>query len=123
MLIYKNFVLSEDEGSIDSISEGGFIVIIEDIYYLDHLYFTKLKDPNSIGAKIIVHLKINESTQTLVIPSNTKLSQLYKALIPHFGFGYKFLFLSKEINEKDDKMINNGSRIEFIKSGDLKSGH
>ena len=123
LLIYKNSILREDEGSIDCISNGDFVVIIEDIYYLDHSYFNKFKYPNSGGEKMNVYLKINGATQPLFVPSNTKLSQLYKALILHFGSDYIFLFSSNKIHEKDDRIINNGSYIEGIKSGGVKSGY
>ena len=93
LLIYNNTILNEDEGSIDCISDGDFVVIIEDIYYLDHTYYNKFKYPNSGGEKMNVYLKINGTIQSsLFAPSNTKLSQLYKALILHFGSDYMFLF-------------------------------
>ena len=37
-----NCILNKDESSINSISDGDFIVIIEDIYYLDDTYFNLL---------------------------------------------------------------------------------
>ena len=123
LLIYKNTILIEDEGSIDSISQGDFIVIIEDIYYLDHSYFNKFKYSDYIGEKKNVLLQIRDNNQNLVVPSNTKLFQIYKALILHFGSDYRFLYYAKNINEKDDRIIDNQSRIECIKTGDLKTGY
>ena len=115
LLIYMNCILNKDEGSIDCISDGDFVVIIEDIYYLDHTYFNQLNNINFNGAKINVHLRLNGNIQPLVIPSNTKFSQLYKALILHFGSDYMFLFNSFIIQEKDDRIIGNGSIIECRK--------
>ena len=38
-----NCVLNEDESSINIISDGDFIIIIEDIYYLDDSYLIHLR--------------------------------------------------------------------------------
>ena len=124
LLIYMNCILNKDEGSIDCISDGDFVVIIEDIYYLDHTYFNQINNMNFNGAKINVSLRLHGSIQTLVVPSNTKFSQLYKALILHFGSDYRFLFNSNIIKEKDDdRIIRDGSIIECYEQWEDISGY
>ena len=39
-------ILEEDESSIECISDGDFIIIIEDRYYPDDEYFLYLKEKN-----------------------------------------------------------------------------
>ena len=46
LLVYMNCILHNDESPINSISDGDFIVIIENIYYLDDTYFNSLKQSN-----------------------------------------------------------------------------
>ena len=118
-----NCILNNDEGSIDCISDGDFVVIIEDIYYLDHTYFNQLINMNFNGAKINVSLRLHGNIQPLFIPSSTKLSQLYKALILHFGSDYSFLYNSVKIQEKDDGIIRNGANIDCILYGEIIGGY
>ena len=51
LLVYMNCILYEDESSIESISDGDFVIIIEDIYYLDDTYYNLLNNQNYIGEK------------------------------------------------------------------------
>jgi hypothetical protein len=46
LLIHSEKILERDESSIEEISEGDFIIIIEDRYYPDDEYFKSLKEKN-----------------------------------------------------------------------------
>ena len=41
-----NCILNKDESSIDCISDGDFVIIIENIYYKDDSHFNELKNNN-----------------------------------------------------------------------------
>jgi hypothetical protein len=106
LLVYMNCILHNDESPITSISDGDCIVIIEDIYYLDDTYFNSLNRRNYYEGGKNVPLKSGYKViANMIIPKDTKLSQLYKALILHFGCGYKFLFHDKTIDEYDQRII------------------
>ena len=108
-----NCILNKDESSINSISDGDFIVIIEDIYYLDDTYFNLLDNKNYNGKLINIKIIKNGFVfKTIIVPLNTKLSQIFKALILHFGCDYRFIYNSKFISEKDDRTCSEGERIE-----------
>lgn len=119
LLIYMNCILNKDESSIDSISDGDFVIIIESIYYLDDSYFNFLKNINFSGDKINIPIK-NRSLNliTLKLPSDFKLSYVIKALMLHFGCDYMFYYKSKyfhgDDNNIDDTEISEGYSIECI---------
>ena len=48
----------------------------------------------------------------MVIPYDTKLCQLYKALILRFGCGYKFTYDNKTIDEYDQRVTSNLQSIQ-----------
>ena len=106
LLVYMNCILNEDESSIESISEGDFVIIIEDIYYLDNTYLNLLTDKNYIGEKINVQINFhNGHIRNYIIPSNTKYSQFYKALTFNFGCQYIFTCNGQKMNENNDQLI------------------
>ena len=109
-----NCILNKDESSINSISDGDFIVIIEDIYYLDDTYFNLLDNKNYNGKLINIKIIKNGFVfKTIIVPLNTKLSQIFKALILHFGCGYRFICNNNQIiSEKNDRTCWEGIRIE-----------
>ena len=93
-----NCILNKDESSIESISDGDFVIIIEDLYYSDETYLNLLTNPNNKGQKINVRIFFNNTPKrNLVIPKDTKLSQLYKALILYFGCQYHYGFLEEAL--------------------------
>ena len=51
LLIYMNCILHNDENSIDCIGDGDFIIIIENLYYLDDTYYNSLNNINYSGKK------------------------------------------------------------------------
>ena len=74
LLVYMNCILNKDESSIESIADGDFVIIIEDIYYLDDTYLNLLTDKNNIGEKKNVGLSFETGLKrNLVIPIETKI--------------------------------------------------
>ena len=98
-----NCILYEDESSIESISDGDLVIIIEDIYYLDDTYYNFLNNRNYIGDKTNVSLRNIKGKINMIVPSDTKLSQLYKALILKFGCDYYFLSDGRKISDRDER--------------------
>lgn len=112
LLVYMNCILNKDESSIESITDGDFIIIIEDIYYLDDTYLNLLTDKNNIGEKKNVRLSFNTGLRrNLVIPLETKFSHLYKALILHFGCNSYFLYNSQNIDYSNNDIVPEYSNI------------
>lgn len=121
LLVHLNCILDEDESSINSISDGDFVIIIEDIYYLDHSYFNSFRKLKYSDVRKNVPIKISNSfSQIIHVPDNIKLSQLLKALIFHFGCEYYFYYQGKKLKEYDynidNKIILEGYPIEVIQS-------
>ena len=55
LLIYMNCILYQDESSSDCIGDGDFVIIIENIYYLDDTYYNSLNNINYTGKKKMLH--------------------------------------------------------------------
>ena len=123
LLIYMNCILYQDESSIDSIGDGDFVIIIENIYYLDNIYYNSLININYSGKKKNVAFEINGKRRNVIVPSDTKLYQLYKAFILNFGCGFKFYYLydGSEIYEKDERDYLEGYIIRFYELDFMKT--
>ena len=123
LLIYMNCILHNDETSIDCIGDGDFVIIIENIYYLDDTYYNSLNNINYSGKIKNVFLEINGKRENMVVPSDTKLYQLYKAFIFKFGCGYKFIYLydGKSINGQDERDYLEGHIISFYEYDFVKT--
>lgn len=114
LLVYMNCILYEDESSIDSISDGDFIIIIENIYYLDDSYFNSYKISEGNCKNVI---KMNYiPIHNMIVPDNTKLSKIYKALLFHFGCDYNFHYRSHRLYERDPYIDN----IEVIERSSIE---
>ena len=111
LLIYMNCILFKDESPIDSIGDGDYVIIIESEYYLDDTYFNSLINKNNNKKKINLMLETPKGRRNIIIPSDTKLSEIYKALILHFGYDYYFIYKDKKITEKDERVIENGKTV------------
>ena len=121
LLIYMNWILYKDESSIDCIGDGDFVIIIENIYYLDNRYYNSLNNQNYSGNIKNVSLEINGKTINMIVPSDTKLFQLYKAFILNFGCGFKFFYNGKDINEQDERDFLEGLIIKFHESNIMRT--
>ena len=119
LLVYMNCILNKDESSIESISDGDFVIIIENLYYSDETYLNLLTNPNNKGQKINVKIYLNDKIKrNLVIPNDTKLSQLFKALILYFGCQYHFPFI--EMKSDLNTNISDGTKIDCLEKAAIK---
>ena len=84
-----NCILYEDESSIDSISDGDFIIIIENLYYLDDSYLNSLNIVEKRSKNVPIKMN-GQYIRNMIVPDNIKLSQIYKALLFHFGCHYHY---------------------------------
>ena len=105
LLVYMNCILYEDESSIDSISDGDFIIIIENIYYLDDSYYNSFKKGESNSKNVPIKMN-NQFIGNMIVSDSTKLSQIYKAIIFHFGCNYYYYYMGDILNEVDTKLDN-----------------
>ena len=117
LLVYMNCILNKDESSIDSISDGDFVIIIENIYYKDDSYFNALQNINYNGIRKNVPIKKNGNGlfRNLAVPDNIKFSQVFKALVLLLGCEYWYIYRGKKLhvdNKVDDIEILEGYPIE-----------
>ena len=108
LLIYMNCILFNNESPIDCISDRDFVVIIESEYYLDDTYFNNLIKQNNNKEKMNLMLETPKRKKNIIIPSDTKLSELIKALTLHFGYDYRFYYKNNIITEKDERVVEKG---------------
>ena len=73
--------------------------------YLDDTYFNNLIKQNNNKEKMNLMLETHKGKKNIIIPSDTKLSELIKALTLHFGYDYHFYYKNNIITEKDEGVI------------------
>ena len=88
LLISNNCIIKEDESSIDSISEGDLIIIIENRIYPDDSYYKSLLINNK-NSKINNFIWRNSTYINLKFPSSITISQMKKAIYLKFGYHCK----------------------------------
>ena len=106
LLISKDCTIKEDESSIDSISEGDLIIIIENKIYPDDSYYKSLLTKND-NPKVINIIWRNSSlgkSVNLHFPSNITIFQLKKAIYLKFGFYHKGISC-KWFSKKNDETL------------------
>ena len=110
LLIYMNCALNEDESSILSISNDDYVIIIENIYYLDDSYLNSLNNINNSNEQIVLSIKKEGTLKALPVLKGTKFSHLIKALLFDLGCNYGFLYNGKtfygEHEEMDWEILN-----------------
>ena len=124
LLIYMNWVLNEDDSSIDSISDDDYVIIIENIYYLDDSYLISLNNENySSELRNVVILMEKKPIKVLKILTGTKFSELFKALLFYFGCSYNFsyegILFDGEHKETNMVIQNHNISIECESIGDF----
>ena len=115
-----NCILNNDESSIDSISDDDYVIIIEDLYYLDDSYINSLMNENEPNSTKNVNIFINgDIRRVLRIAKGTKLSQLIKALLffygPYYRFYYGNHYFEDEKNQNDIVIQHNVININSYK--------
>ena len=94
ILAYNNYLLKEDESSIEGIPENSVINIIEDVDYPDESYYNKIleKYKNKKFNQIVFDL--NSKKHSIALPENIKFDEMKKAV-----------FSKLHLNEKQFKLI------------------
>ena len=117
LLIYKNKVLAKDESSIESISDGDEIRIIEPRNYPDDSYYNFLSQKQGKKLNIIFQLPSGQKSN-FILPEITPISDMIKAVKLKFGLenNYTSLMhnsysLENNDNTKIINAINNRDRI------------
>ena len=88
LLISNNCIIKEDESSLDFISEGDLIIIIENRIYPDDSYYKSLLINNN-NSEIKNFIWKNSYGITLQFPSKITISQMKKAIYLKFGYHCK----------------------------------
>jgi hypothetical protein len=96
LLTYNNYLLKEDESSIEGIPDCSIINIIEDADYPDDFYYDKLmkKYENNEKQQLFFTFSTGER-KPLILPKNIPIEQIKKAIYSKFS-----------INEKEFKIID-----------------
>ena len=94
ILAYNNYLLKDDESSIEGIPENSVINIIEDVDYPDESYYNKIleKYKNKKFNQIVFDL--NSKKHSIALPENIKFDEMKKAV-----------FSKLHLNEKQFKLI------------------
>ena len=103
LLIYMNCILNEDESSIECISDDDYVIIIEDIYYLDDSYLNSLFNTNSNNISNITIIMERKPILNIPVFAGTKFSQVFKALLFHFGCNYQYHYNGKFFDGENKK--------------------
>ena len=100
ILSYNNYLLKEDESSIEGIPENSVINIIEDADYPDESYYYKILEENKDEKfrQIIFHL--NSKNYPISLPENIELDK---------DKMQKAVFSKLHLNEKQYKLISLGT--------------
>ena len=88
LLISNNCIIKEDESSLDFISEGDLIIIIENRIYPDDSYYKSLLINNN-NSEIKNFIWKNSYGISLQFPSKITISQMKKAIYLKFGYHCK----------------------------------
>ena len=88
LLISNNCIIKKDESSLDFISEGDLIIIIENRIYPDDSYYKSLLINNN-NSEIKNFIWKNSYGITLQFPSKITISQMKKAIYLKFGYHCK----------------------------------
>jgi len=81
ILSYNNYLLKEDDSSIEGIPEGSIINIIEDVDYPDETYYDNLiKNNQNEEIKCFIFQLSSGSKRVLSFPSNISINEMRKAV-------------------------------------------
>lgn len=104
-LIYKNYILTEDETSIDCISEGDVIIILENRNYPDNSFYDSIMKKNNDPKNIIIIRFIDDYREKPIFdipfPSNITFEEMVKIFNLKFGYCQSdFVFLNYMFTNK-----------------------
>ena len=115
LLIYQNKVLAQDESSIETISDGDEIRIIEPRNYPDDSYYNFLSQ--KLGKKLNIIFQLPSGQKSIfILPETTLVSDMIKALKLKLGLENNYsslIYNSDNFGDKYDWKIKN-----VLKNGD-----
>ena len=79
LLSCNNYLLKEDDTSIENIVEGSVINIIEDVDFPDGSYYKELMEKNKNYERISFYFKIQGKINKVQFPKNITVSEMVKA--------------------------------------------
>ena len=94
---------------------------IENNYYIDETYLNLLRNSNQPYKKNI-SLLLNSRSRNIIVPENTTISQLYKALLFKYGLGFTFLNNGNTLTENDYRIVIDGETIVILEINNIESG-
>ena len=98
ILAYNNYLIKEDESSIEGIPENSVINIIEDADYPDESYYNKILEKYKNKKFNQIVFELNSNKHSISLPENIKFDEMKKAV-----------FSKLHINEKQYKIIRYGT--------------
>ena len=111
ILSYNNYLLKNDNSTIEGIPENSIINIIEDVDYPDDSYYNNLMKKNEKEEKIQFGFEFPSGKRKyLRFPNNITFSEMEKAAFSKLSLNTKstrILNLPKDKNEKLNTLINN----------------
>ena len=102
LLIHKNYIIDEDESSIDFITQNDYVIIIENRTYPDSSFYESLIKNNPCTDStymISVNVASDKRVKYFEFPSNITIFQMKKALNLEFGFCKRDKIFWMEDNE------------------------
>ena len=114
ILSCNNYLLKEDDTTIEGIEEGSIINIIEDIDIPDGSYYRELMKKNENYEKVYFHFKIhglNEKIKKIQFPKNITVSEMMK------GAFSKLLLNSKSSKIQEISSHDYNNKISSFNKG------
>ena len=112
ILSCNNYLLKEDDTTIEGIEEGSIINIIEDIEFPDGFYYRELMKKNENFEKVDfyfrIHCNSNVIKQKIQFPKNITVSEMEKGALS------KLLLNSKSYKINEFSIINYGNKISSL---------
>ena len=106
ILSHNNFLLKNDNSSIESIPENSIINIIEDVDYPDESYYNNLLKKNEKEKKIQIGFIIPSGKyRYLLFPENITISEMIKAALSKLSLNSKSVHII-DLNPNDNSKIN-----------------
>lgn len=119
ILSCNNYLLKEDDTSIEGIEEGSIINIIEDIDFPDGSYYKELMEKNKNYEKIQFIFRINgenDNLRVILFPKNITVSEMVKGTFSKLLLNPKSykIDIFKSGNERIN-IFNQNKKFEIIK--------
>ena len=106
ILSCNNYLLKEDDTSIEGIEEGSVINIIEDIDFPDGAYYKALMEKNKNYETMDFYFKVQGKTNRITFPKNITVSEMVRAALSKLLLNYKSSNIDG-INKSDETKIIN----------------